>query len=75
MLTPETGRLNELETNLPREPKLRIYMATGVIGCKCETCGWGAKTGYVNGETAHQTAHRVFGEHVCPPSVADGEPN
>lgn len=75
MLTPETGRLNELETNLPREPKLRIYMATGVIGCKCETCGWGAKTDYVGGETAHQTARRVFGEHVCPPSVAEGEPN
>jgi hypothetical protein len=48
------------------EPRVRFYFATGVIGAKCEACGWGAKTGYVPGETAHQTAARLFGNHVCP---------
>ena len=47
------------------QPHLRIYFATGVIGAKCEKCGWSAKTGYVPGETAHQTATREFGSHVC----------
>jgi hypothetical protein len=75
MLTQDTGHLNEREPDLTREPKLRIYMATGVIGCKCETCGWGSKTDYVGGETAHQTARRVFGDHVCPPASVEGEPN
>jgi hypothetical protein len=51
------------------ESRLRIYFATGVIGAKCERCGWGAKTSYVPGETAHQTANRVFGGHVCPQSA------
>ena len=49
------------------QPHLRTYFATGVIGCKCEKCGWSAKTSYVPGETAHETATRVFGTHVCAP--------
>ena len=59
-------RTKETDRMQVREPKLRIYMATGVIGCKCEACGWTAKTSYVSGETAHQTATREFGNHICP---------
>ena len=47
------------------QPHLRTYFATGVIGCKCEKCGWSTKTSYVPGETAYETATRVFGNHVC----------
>ena len=55
------------------QPHLRIYFATGVIGCKCEACGWSAKTSYVPGETAHQTASREFSNHVCPRAAAPVE--
>lgn len=50
-----------------RKPKLRIYTMTGLIGCKCDTCGWAATTPYVNGERTDQTVQRVFRIHVCSP--------
>lgn len=46
-------------------PRLMVYLITGFICCKCETCGWSAKTAYVNGETTDQTVRRAFGHHSC----------
>ncbi len=48
-------------------PNLRFFSMTGVIGCKCQTCGWSATTPYVRGETADQTVRREFSGHSCRP--------